>query len=629
MDLADIRTQADVEQIERSLHLEDRGYPLTVTALLDRSRARFGDRLCMVEVADPDDIESHGTIRFDAFVDDTRRLAWHLVGQGLARGNVVSLLTGASIAAETALWGAASACIANPLNPYLAASQWVALMREAGTRVLVVESGIPGVPIWEKLRPVVNQVPSLDSVLLIGGTGAGPADTVEGRIRVRSFEAVLAEQDVRPLPESRQARPDDVAALFHTGGTTGLPKLARHTHWNQVSSCCLFAETLRWGPDDRLLVGLPLFHVNAALLTGLSSLAAGSAIVLTGRAGFRMPSVIAQLWPLVHRFGISFISAVPTVYARWVQQPRPAAGPVRLRFGLCGGAPLSRTMMLRIEAELGLRILEGYGLTEGTMLSALNPPEGERRAGSVGLRRPYQRLRVVTLDAEGEIEADCAPGAVGEIVMQGHHVMPGYWREATTRRAFTRDGWLKTGDLARQDADGYLWLVGRSKDLIIRGGHNIEPGVIEEALLAHPDVQAVAAVGQIDADVGELPVAFVVPKAGGLASEHELLAHARQHIPERAAVPVRLELLSELPVTSVGKVDKPALRRRAAEAVVRNQLVAAGCPVTVELVPGADAAVGIVLPPGLTQPERHRIAQALLALPVELMPPSLDEVAPG
>lgn len=617
MELAHIRTLADIERVELESPLESRGYPRTVPELLHHSRERFGECPCIVEVPDALAPSRHRSVPYYNFVDDTRRLARALGSLGLGRHDVVSLLTGASIAAETALWGSATACIVNPLNPYLAPSQLAALMREARTRVLVVEPRIPGLDIWEKVRDVLVQVPGLERVWLIGGVPAGGAPGATGGLRLKGFEDVLAEHAPLPLPPQRLPQPDDVSTLFHTGGTTGLPKLARHTHWNQASSCCLFAETMGWGPADRLLVGLPLFHVNAALLTGLAGLAAGSTVVLAGGAGFRAPTVVPQLWALVQHFGISFVSAVPTVYTRWIEQPRPA-GKTSLRFGLCGGAPLSRAMLMRIESELGLKILEGYGLTEGTMLSALNPPHGERRAGSVGLRRPYQQLRIVTLDVDGQIAADCAPGTVGEIVMGGHHVIPGYVREAATQRAFTRDGWLKTGDLARQDADGYLWLAGRSKDLIIRGGHNIEPGVIEEAMLGHPSVQTVAAVGRLDADVGELPYAFVVPRPGAEVSPEALLEFARERVPERAAVPVGITLLGELPVTSVGKVDKLALRRLAAAPVVRACLEGVGVETRFELVPSADAAMRVDLPADTNDAELARASQALQALPVEL-----------
>lgn len=626
MQLADIRTLADVEEVERKIALKDRGYPRTASQLLDRARVQFGGRTCLVEVPDAEHPEQHTRIDYATFVDRTRRLARWLDAAGIGRRDVVSIVSGTSIAAEVALWGAATAAVASPLNPYLAPSQLAALMREAGSRILVTEREIPGLEIWPKVRALLHQVPSLQAVLFIGpGPGDGLGD-VPGNLRVLSFDEALAGHSAELLPAHRQPGPDDVAVLFHTGGTTGTPKLARQTHWNQASSCCLFGESMRWQPDDALLVGLPLFHVNAALLTGLAGFAAGSTIVLAGRAGFRTPNVVPQLWTLAQCFGISFVSAVPTVYIRWMQQPRPA-GAVSLRYGLCGGAPLSRALMQRIESALGLAILEGYGLTEGTMVSALNPAAGERRAGSVGLRRPYQALRVVTLDAEGRITGDCAPGQVGEIVMRGHHVIPGYLRDSETARAFTPDGWLKTGDLARQDADGYLWIVGRSKDLIIRGGHNIEPGLIEEALLAHPAVQAVAAVGQIDADVGELPVAYVVARAGASPSEDELLAFARMQVPERAAVPVRFTLLGELPVTSVGKVDKQALRRDAAAAVVRSHLAQAGLHGGFSLEPGTELTLRVALPAEATDAEMARAKQALQALAVEVVrwKPPTDE----
>jgi fatty-acyl-CoA synthase len=227
----------------------------------------------------------------------------------------------------------------------------------------------------------------------------------------------------------------------------------------------------------------------------------------------------------------------------------------------------------RFKAETGIPVLEGYGLTEGTCVSAVNPRRGEQRPGSVGLRLPYQEMKVARID-DGVYRGDCAPGEIGTILVRGPNVFRGY-KEADHNRdvwveAGDGDPWLNTGDLGRQDEDGYFWIEGRKKDLIIRGGHNIDPSMIEEPLHEHPAVEIAAAVGRPDAYAGELPVAYVQLRAGATATEEELLDYAQQCIKEQAAVPKRLHILDEMPQTAVGKIFKPALRRRETADVYRT-----------------------------------------------------------
>jgi fatty-acyl-CoA synthase len=201
---------------------------------------------------------------------------------------------------------------------------------------------------------------------------------------------------------------------------------------------------------------------------------------------------------------------------------------------------------------------------------------GERRLGTVGLRLPHQEVRLFALGADGRPSGFAAPGATGVIGIRGPNVFPGYLRESDNRDIWIDGGWFNTGDLGRFDDTGYLTLCGRAKDLIIRGGHNIDPLMIEEALTKLPSVAMAAAVGQPDRHAGELPVAFVVPKPGVQATAETLLQEARSVIPERAAVPVRIELLPALPLTTVGKVSKPHLRLLAIDHVLREALSAAG-----------------------------------------------------
>ena len=275
-------------------------------------------------------------------------------------------------------------------------------------------------------------------------------------------------------------------------------------------------------------------------------------------------------------------------------------------------------MARAFEQAAGIPLCEGYGLTEAACISTLNPPQGERRPGSVGLRLPHQQLQAWKVDAAGQASAPCAPGEVGVIGLCGPNVFPGYLRERDNQGIWLQPGWLNTGDLGYLDADGYLHLTGRAKDLIIRGGHNIDPAMIEEALQLHPAVALAAAVGQPDLHAGELPVAYVTLTAGASVSSDALQEAAQTLVPERAAVPVRVEVLAQLPLTAVGKVAKAELRLRAAEHVLNQLLASHALDARVRL--RADAARGNVVQLS-TSEAASAAAQALLArfpYPIEL-----------
>ncbi|MEE8584398.1 MAG: AMP-binding protein [Acidobacteriota bacterium] len=316
---------------------------------------------------------------------------------------------------------------------------------------------------------------------------------------------------------------------------------------------------------DVTLCGLPLFHTNAVIVTGLVQFSRGAQVVLLTPQGYRDPAVLEHFYEIVEHFGAVSFSAVPTVYSRLLEIPRQGRDLSSLRFAICGAAPMPTQVFEAFQEATGIRILEGYGLTEGTCVSSCNPKDGQRRIGSIGFRVPYQKMKVIQLDANGRRVRDCQPNEAGVIAIQGPNVFSGYVQEEANRGIRPEAGWLNTGDLGRCDAEGYFWITGRHKDLIIRGGHNIDPAVIEEALHSHPSVALAAAVGRPDPDLGEVPVAFVTLKPGASSQEGDLLAHCRQHLDEPAAQPKAIRILSEIPATPVGKVYKPALRKMAAE----------------------------------------------------------------
>jgi fatty-acyl-CoA synthase len=506
------------------------------------------------------------------------------------------------------LWGGSIAGQVNPINPLLNPAQITEIMRAAGSEVLVtaapdVDAGV----CWERAQALLGLMPELRAILVVGDT------TPPGSL---NFGLHCSRQPHDRLIRERTISPDDISTCFHTGGTTGTPKIAQQTHWNQVAMTWMAGFMADCTPGDRFLTALPLFHVNAAIFSGLTAFANGIATIIAGQAGFRSKHMASEFWKLVERFGVTHFSAVPTILAGLLDVPINGAQIDSLRICVCGAAPLPVSLFKKFEAATGVRILEGYGMTEGTLAMTLNPRDGERRVGSVGIRIPYCGVRVAQLDGEGRFLRDCATDEIGTILIGGDAVTPGYRQAELNRNDWALHGWFNTGDLGRLDKDGYFWLAGRAKDLIIRGGHNIDPAIIEEALQRHPAVELVAAIGKPDAYAGELPVAFVTLRSGYSATEIELFEHARSHVPERAAAPRFVRILDMMPVTAVGKIFKPPLREMVcretvAECLFGQQGIAAICSGTTK-----QRAVFVVVELS-PQANRNAIEALLSSLPLQ------------
>jgi fatty-acyl-CoA synthase len=336
-------------------------------------------------------------------------------------------------------------------------------------------------------------------------------------------------------------------------------------------------QELILGDTDVLICPLPLFHVFACYPILMSALQAGSHVVLPTPAGYRGDGVFDNFWMLVERWGVTFLITVPTALAALLQRP-VNADISSLKTAISGSAPLPLELYHRFEETTGVQIAEGYGLTEATCLVSCNPMSGMKKVGSVGVPLPYSAVRILHCHEDGSIDRECDIDEVGEICVANPGVVEGSTYTETGKNAglYADTVYLRTGDLGRIDADGYLWITGRKKDLIIRGGHNIDPAEIEEALMGHDAVAFVGAIGQPDPHAGEVPCAYVELVAGADVSPGELLAFCKTRIHERAAIPKHIEVLDELPKTAVGKVFKPDLRKRAITRVYDIALAQAG-----------------------------------------------------
>ncbi len=502
---------------------------------------------------------------------------------GVGRGSVVSLLLPLLPQAFVALFGAQAVGVANPVNPMLSAAQLADILRAAGTRVLVTLGPTEGSDIWDKVTAIRQQVPSLKSVLVVGARA-------QPDLAVDDFDAWLDEQPATHLISGRMPQAAEAAGYFHTGGTTGTPKLVRHTHANQVSQAWALRLLGLAAPGKGILFGLPLFHVGGALTQGLAPLANGGHVVVLSAAGWRDPRAVRNVWALVQRYRPELFGAVPTVLAAALQVPVGEHDVSSLKRASGGGSAIPVAVIQAYEQQMHLPVLEVYGMTETSSVHTMAYPDMPRQPGSVGKPLPYAGTRVVKLDAEGRLLGDCAPNEIGVVAMAGPGVFSGYLSDAHNRGAFVEPGWVNSGDLGRLDEHGELWITGRAKDLIIRGGHNIDPAPLEELLYRHSAVALAALVGQPDPYAGELPVAYVQLKPGATTAASELIHYLRERTPERAAVPVALHFVDPMPLTAVGKIFKPALRidaaRRVADQLLEG-LFAAGERLAVQVVTDA------------------------------------------
>jgi long-chain acyl-CoA synthetase len=384
---------------------------------------------------------------------------------------------------------------------------------------------------------------------LVVADGASAEKLQGGGHRIIPVEDVTSPpQPDMPVPAS--ATPDTLALLIYTSGTTGRPKGVMLDHANIGATAERVAAWFEMAGDTRCLLVLPLFHVNGIMVSVVSPLMAGGSTFIAERFD------AATFWATVERATPTFFSAVPTIYALLVSRPGRQPDACALRYVICGAAPMPRELIAEFEQLYGIPVVEGYGLSECTVCCTANPLAGVRKAGSVGL--PLPGIDVGVVDQQ---DRTLPAGEAGEVVVRGPNVMRGYLRRPDETAEVLRGGWLHTGDVGRFDEDGYLTLVDRVKDLIIRGGENIYPKEIEDVLYAHPAVLEAAVVGQPDGVFGEQPVAFVALRPGRSIVPDELIEHCRRSL-ARYKVPRSMYIEETLPKNAVGKIAKPMLRER-------------------------------------------------------------------
>ncbi|WP_417318783.1 acyl-CoA synthetase [Emcibacter sp.] len=576
-----VLTRANVEAIGQQWPPCD--LPESTYDLLRRSAEAYAERVAISYFETVEEHHQTCKLNYRELFQGVTRTANLLHHLDIGKDDVVALLLPNLPETHLALWGAEAAGVVMPLNPFLEAKAISALLSTAQAKLIITFGDDP--VLVEKMFDALTEVPTVSDVILVSSESHSDCaslqshfDAVQSSVKVHDFTECFFNAPEERLVSGRKISPDDVSSYFCTGGTTGLPKIAVRTHGQTIANAWMVRRMI--GPamnkDSVLFCGLPLFHVNAVMITGLAPFFRGASVLIGTPQGYRTRAVIKQFWEIVEHHGVTAFSAVPTLLASLLECPSTDFDLSSFRFAICAASPLSAELLHRFEQTCRISISEAYGMTETSCAASFNPIDGEHRPGSVGLPLPAQEIRTVILDEKGSYIRDADIDEVGLVAIAGPNIFSGYLEPSHNEHVWINRGdgqkWLNSGDLGKIDKDGYLWLTGRAKDLIIRGGHNIDPSVIEEALYAHPEVALAAAVGRPDSRLGELPVAYVQLRDGATVNEADLLAFISKIIGERAAIPKAVTILETLPLTSVGKIHKPTLRHMETVAVTRKTL---------------------------------------------------------
>jgi long-chain acyl-CoA synthetase len=425
-----------------------------------------------------------------------------------------------------------------PLNPLLRTAEIAYHLQDSDAALLITFDAFAA----EAVR-AAEQVGELP-VLVVTSSGNGPPEGI------RNFDELYRAADTGDIAPTN---PDDTAVLLYTSGTTGRPKGAELTHFQMFMACTVGGETFGYTPEDVSLLVLPLFHVFGLSSTLNVAVRYGGSVVLVPR--FETDAVLDAL----ERGRCTVFCGVPTMYVALLQADVAGRDLSALRVGVSGGASIPGEVIRGFEEKFpGVVILEGYGLSETVALATFNQSAEQRRVLSIG--RPMWGIDIRVVDEEDR-PLPAGPENVGEIVIRGHNVMKGYYKNPAATAEAMRGGWFRTGDLAYRDEDGFLFIVDRKKDMVIRGGFNVYPREIEEVLYQHAAVAEAAVVGRPDDRLGEEVVAFVSVRPGMAAEPAELIAFCKERL-AAYKYPRAIHLIDELPKNATGKVLKTELRAR-------------------------------------------------------------------
>lgn len=507
---------------------------MTIPQLLDDRARTDGDRVMVVF---EDREHSYRDIS-----ERAGRVAGNLKKRGVGPGDKVALLLGNCPEYLYCFLGLGRiGAVMVPVNPTLTFEEYVYIIRNAEASVMVV---IP--EFLPALQTILASLPLVRRVFVVGEAGWG----------AESFEELLAPVDI---PEIIVDESSD-AAIIYTSGTTGDPKGVELTHGNYLWDTLSMYRSTNLNREDRFLCILPLFHVNAQVVSVLTPMMAGATIVLGG--GQFNPFAIL---PMIEKHRITIMSAVPTIYGLLARLPKAETHDVSsVRFFVSGAAPLSEAIYQAVQRVFKKPLIMGYGLTEATCASAVADHEDPIRWNSVGPPLRYTSVRIV--DEQG---LDVPIGEAGEVWIAGPTVMKGYYKNPEATAEVMVDGWLKTGDIGRVDREGYLYILDRVKDMIIRGGLNIYSAQLEHVIMRMPEVDEVAVIGVEEPTWGQEVLAVVKLKAECALTERVVIDFCKEHL-AAYKVPRYVRFVDALPKTPIGKVRKNELVRQYADIALRR-----------------------------------------------------------
>jgi long-chain acyl-CoA synthetase len=508
-----------------------------VRQLVEARVDEYGDKPFLFSEADG---REWSYAEFDRAVNRTANL---LLSHEIAKGDVVSLLMPNSaeyIIAYFACWKIGA--LGGPVNSLLKPEEIEWVVDNSESKLMLVGSD------WSASIPARLSTKRED-----GTPGFVIFDDVDAATHGHS-------DDLDPV----ELATDDNAIIIYTSGTTGKPKGCLLTHANLIANAKQIAEWMGFGPDDRLLTVMPLFHMNGVSVTTMTALYAGGSTVVSPKFS------ASRFWKIIEKYKITSFGSVATMLSMLLAKSREAGAeshessgraltphdsrPTTLRFAMCGSAPVPAEVLRRFEETFGCLVIEGYGLSESTCRSTFNPPSEERRPGSCG--KPIGNEMAI-LDENDEPLPD---GALGEIALRGPNICKAYFKNPeATAKAFAK-GWFHTGDIGYRDADGFYYIADRKSDMIIRGGENIYPREIDDLLYTHPAVAAAAVIGVPDELYGEEVAAFVVLEDGTAASADEIMAFCQQHLADYKC-PKSVHFLDEIPKGPTGKLLKRQLAK--------------------------------------------------------------------
>ncbi len=577
-------TISDKKKIEDEKPLDDRLEASSIYQQLSRTAKKFPAKNALSFQLKSGANDPAETLSWEQLRGEVTKTANALRAIGINETDVVAYVLPNCTEAIVSFLAGSTVGIVCPISPLLSSEQIAGILNEVNAKVVITLKSFPKTDVAQRVDEALvlaNGVSTLIEIDLLRYLKP-PLTWIVGLLRPkisRSHNAEIVEfknfiSDHNASELSFKVSEDDrIAGCFHTGGTTGTPKIAQHSVRGMLYQGWGLLSVIDWDENDSMLCPLPMFHVFAVYPMLMTCVNSGAHIIFPTPQGYRGDGVFENFWKLVERWKVSFFVMVPTA-ASALMQVDVNADVSSLRYALCGSAPLPKDLFNKFEKATGLQILEGYGMTETTCLISGYPPAGVKKIGSVGIPFPYCDVKILNVAEDGKVLKECKVDEIGEICVHNPGVLVGktYTDDRKNENLFAFSTHLRTGDLGKLDADGYLWITGRAKDLIIRGGHNIDPALIEDALSGHPNVAMVGAVGQPDSHLGEAPCAYVELMQGTNIHSEALIKFVEEKLDNKLAMPVYLEVLTELPKTPVGKIFKPDLRKKAISRVFNSQL---------------------------------------------------------